>query len=100
MKLNLEEYEVIMNKLKSDGFIKYYKKELGQEEDVKLTFEGKLFIESGGYAGKIKKENSKNRLRQVTTIAVATGTTLGGLWGLIQILKEILPWLCRFCSFP
>ena len=83
-KMNDKEHNACIAKLKKDGFV--------SAED-KITFEGILFYNNGGYAQQEKAKIWATNKDTAYTLAVGIGTALAGLYAFAQIIK----WLIEHC---
>ncbi len=94
-KININELPAIINKLNKDAYIDF---ELNDSKDIifdsekkyRITFEGKLLNESGGYRWKIKRESTLTNLQSLQTWVIAIGTALAGLYGIYQLINALL----------
>lgn len=58
-------------------------------EGYSITFEGKVFHQSGAYKAKYKKETKTATLQSWQTWAIVLGTSFAGLYGLYEMIKDI-----------
>ena len=86
--IDITNTEAIIDKLQRDGLLK------SMVEGYKITFDGRIFHEMGGYTEKVRKESTSTSLQSWQTWAIAVGTILGGLYGLVEILKYIFSLKC------
>jgi len=56
-----------------------------------ITFAGKVFIESGGYTAKRRREVLSETAQTSAVWMVAIGTGLAGIYGLVELYKNYLP---------
>lgn len=77
-------FPLIIRKLIKDGYI--------FEDDglFKISFEGKLFFEKGGYVRKSLKETTLKVLQSVQTWAIVAGTVLAGIGAVYIIYRDAL----------
>jgi hypothetical protein len=93
------ESRIILKKLCADKYIaiqmwesepEYIEQPPNEFETYYLTFEGKVFIENGGYTGEQKKKARKQILEATQTWAIAIGTALAGIYAIVEIIKLML----------
>lgn len=83
-----------LNKLRKDGYIAKVKKEVyDMDSDVsdfhdeyRITYDGLLFNQIGGYKDLRDREDKKELLRLWERIALAIGAVMAGSYGLFQMI--------------
>jgi hypothetical protein len=75
--------DMVLDKIVSDGYIKYF------EQLYSITFEGKLFHQTGGYSAEYKNESNRKFLRSLEKWLIVGGTVFAGLYGLFEMIKAI-----------
>ena len=71
----------LFQKLENEGFIRR-----DFQEFERLTINGYLFIQDGGYKKKRSREATSKDLQSAQTWAIAIGTALAGLYSLFQLM--------------
>jgi hypothetical protein len=61
-----------------------------EQQTYYITFEGRVFMENGGYTGEQRRKTRKQRLESVQTWAIAIGTGFAGIYAVVEIIKAIL----------
>ena len=89
-KMRTWDFEYAHNIMKDLGYIKYRKFEDGTINAFKIKPKGILVFLNGGHSKIIRRDK---RQKQLITI-VQFAATIGGIHYLIQILKEIISWVC------
>lgn len=85
MNASIRDSVTIMSKLIKDGFLEPNNPISFTE--VRITFDGIMFYEAGGYNKKRRKESIQANLQSSQTWAIVVGTLLAGLFGLVEIGK-------------
>lgn len=89
--ITLSESHLILNKLIADKYAVAIHNDsinaLVTEKQLthKITFDGLIFIEYGGYVGQNNLIKARYRKEVAYTISVGIGTALAGLYGLLEI---------------
>jgi hypothetical protein len=84
-----ERFEVHLTKLTDKLRDKGYITRQGNPPNVfySPTADGLLFIENGGYKAQQKIESNKAQIKNIERILLTAGTTLGGVYGLVEVLR-------------
>jgi hypothetical protein len=104
-----ETYKILL-KLKNDGFAHFnplppVKEGIIAELQIAMirthylysaTFEGQLFNELKGYGQKQKDDNRKRFRETVFNVMVGTGTSLAGLYALIEMISWVYKILLKY----
>jgi len=101
-KLNIElpkrDRRIIIDKLISDGYIKFLNNKIQPEKaGYFITFKGLFFYKKGGYKKQSKRDTISENLQITTTLVMVVGTCLAGLYTLIHFFSWLYPLL--FPSF-
>lgn len=105
-----ERIRTAINKLVNESYLDKMPLCLGDKESdihdetldkqyYRLTFEGELLINDGGYVKKIQNENLDLVLTKRLAYAIAVGTVFGGIFGLIECIKvlwKFFNWICKY----
>ena len=90
---------LIMNKLVKDGYVIYLlpEKDGIKVDDISLwvyeiSYDGKSFIEKGGYEQKFKNEKIELKYKEWSTFALIFGGVAAGIYYTFELLK----WACSF----
>jgi len=85
------ELREIMQKLCDDKYIRHKEIENSPGSNLgkyySLTFEGRLFEKGGGYIYQKRKETISIILQFLSTLLIAVGTILAGMYGVFEFLK-------------
>ncbi len=87
----------ILNKLEKDEFVEFDDRD-DPNRVYRITFEGKLFKQLGGYKEKDKIEKAKNLRMNLQNFAIALGTSVAGAYYLLEIIKFVVKHFYHGCS--
>lgn len=87
---HIDELSLILEYLEE---VEHYIARLGKDKDpytvYRIIYEGKVFIENGGYAGRAKAEKWRNCNQNIQTLTLTVGTILAGIGGVGILVIEI-----------
>ncbi len=81
-----------LKKLEKDGFI-----ERNDQGKLGITFEGLVYIDSGGYKGNIEKETIAYQILDRNNRLLVIGSWLAGIGTVLLFSVELWKVLCSFC---
>lgn len=97
-------YDIMLEKLAKDGYMRSLQPGPNTPEHhlfdkrFKITFEGILFIQGGGYVGAAKAKATQETAQTFAVWIAAIGTALGGVYGIVEIFQKYLPQCVPFQS--
>ena len=83
-------FKQVTTKLVKDGYILDNVKVTNHNVKVEITFEGRLFYESGGYTEQLRQSKSKTNRQNLLNIIVALGTGFAGVYALWQFYLGVV----------
>lgn len=99
--IDIFEMELILNKLNKDAMLESFefKEQFGQKNKYRITFEGRIFSQNGGYQKKYLDESSQNtqatalqkeqkdfrRNTILLTVILSVGTTIAAVYYLVEL---------------
>lgn len=84
----LQKYAIqIIEKLQADGYVELVEKD-PHYKTYKITFEGIVFAQKGGYHHQDRKAKSKLYLQETQTWAMCVGTVAAGVYALKEFVSD------------
>lgn len=85
------ELQEIFEKLAKDGYIRQTHFEKGPDV-FSVTFDGRWFVENGGYTTQTEKESSKTKRANLEKTILTVGAAMTGVYGVVQIGESFRYW--------